>query len=127
MREKKQAHDNLPEIFKVIKNNYNILQSLGTEHIQPGSYAVVSKTKLEAQGFRVTFAAHFDRDTLLQDGRQGVAKWLKMFGSSFFEGLPQDKQEQILNEITDLLEPDYNKDANWYADYKRLRFIAVKE
>ena len=83
--------------------------------------------KLEAQGFRVTFAAHFDRDTLLQDGRQGVGKWLKMFGSSFFEGLSQDKQEQILNEITDLLEPYYNKNGNWYADYKRLRFIAVKE
>ncbi len=83
--------------------------------------------KLEAQGFRVTFAAHFDRPTLLQDGRQGVGKWLKMFGSSFFEGLAQDKQEQILNEITDLLEADYNKDGKWYADYKRLRFIAVKE
>jgi len=84
-------------------------------------------SKLEAAGFRVTFAAHFDRDTLLQDGRQGVAKWLNMFGPIYFEGIAQAEKEQILNEITDILEPDYNKDGEWYADYKRLRFIAVKE
>jgi len=84
-------------------------------------------SKLEAAGFRVTFAAHFDRDTLLQDGRQGVAKWLNMFGPIYFEGIAPAEKEQILNEITDILEPDYNKDGQWYADYKRLRFIAIKE
>jgi len=83
-------------------------------------------TKLEARGFRVTFAAHFDRPTLLQDGRQGVAKWLNMFGPVFFEGIAQAEKEQILNEITDILEPDYNRNGEWYADYKRLRFIAIK-
>ena len=83
-------------------------------------------SKLEAQGFRVTFAAHFDRDTLLQDGRQGVIKWLNMFAPVYFEGIAPAEKEQILNEITDILEPDYNKDGQWYADYKRLRFIAIK-
>ena len=57
-------------------------------------------SKLEAAGFRVTFAAHFDRDTLLQDGRQGVAKWLNMFGPIYFEGIAQAEKEQILSEIT---------------------------
>lgn len=84
-------------------------------------------TKLEAAGFRVTFTAQFDRPTLLQDGRQGVAKWLNMFGPSFFKNIPETELKQILEEITDILEPDYNKDGEWYADYKRLRFIAVKE
>jgi len=84
-------------------------------------------SKLEAGGFRVTFATHFDRDTLLQDGRTGVAKWLNMFGQSFLEGIAEQQKQQIINEITDLLEPDYQKDGNWYADYKRLRFIAVKK
>ncbi|GAB3907661.1 class I SAM-dependent methyltransferase [Mucilaginibacter boryungensis] len=83
--------------------------------------------KLEAAGFRVTFTAHFDRPTLLQGGRQGVAKWLNMFGPSFFKNIPETELKQILEEITDILEPDYNKDGEWYADYKRLRFIAVKE
>jgi hypothetical protein len=44
----------------------------------------------------------------------------------FFEGIPAGELKQILTEITDLLEPTYEKDGNWYADYKRLRFIAVK-
>lgn len=83
--------------------------------------------KLEATGFRVTFTAHFDRPTLLQDGRQGVSKWLNMFASPFFKEIPADQLPQILEEITDLLGPAYNKDGEWYADYKRLRFIAVRE
>ena len=84
-------------------------------------------TKLEARGFRVTYAIHFDRKTLLQHGREGVAKWLNMFGSVFFEGIKDDQKKQILEEITVLLEPAYNENGQWYADYKRLRFIAVKE
>jgi len=88
----------------------------------PAEYAA----KLEAAGFRVTFMAHFDRPTLLQDGRQGVDKWLKMFGPSFFKNIPQDKLQPMLDEITDMLEPAYEKDGQWYADYVRLRFIAVK-
>lgn len=83
--------------------------------------------KLETQGFRVTYMAHFDRKTLLQDGRQGVAKWLNMFGPSFFTEVPADELPDILNEIIDLLEPHYNDKGQWYADYVRLRFIAVKE
>jgi trans-aconitate methyltransferase len=84
-------------------------------------------TKLETAGFRVTFAAHFDRPTLLQDGRQGVEKWLKMFCMPFFEGIAETEQEQLMSEVTDLLEPAYNKDGNWYSDYVRLRFVAFKE
>ncbi len=84
-------------------------------------------SKLEAQGFRVTFAAHFDRPTLLQDGRQGIAKWLNMFASFLFDGITEKEKQQILEEITDLVEPHCNKHGDWYADYVRLRFVAVKE
>lgn len=84
-------------------------------------------TRLEAGGFRVTLATHFDRPTLLQDGRDGMAKWFNMFGSSIFKMVPAAELAQILNEITDLLQPTNEVDGQWYADYKRLRFIAVKE
>lgn len=84
-------------------------------------------SKLEAHGFRVTFAIHFDRPTLLQDGRAGVSKWLSMFGDTFFEGIEEAEKQQIVEEITDLLEPAYKINEDWYADYKRLRFIAIKE
>ena len=83
-------------------------------------------SKLENAGFRVTFATHFDRPTLLQDGRFGVAKWLSMFGDTFFEGIDETEKEQIVTEITDLLEPNYNSNGSWYVDYVRLRFVAIK-
>jgi trans-aconitate methyltransferase len=98
-------------------------------NINPWYYPSTAEyaTKLEAHGFRVTFTTHFDRPTLLQDGRKGVTIWFNMFGSSFFEGVPAAELPQILNEITDLLQPTCESDGQWYADYKRLRFIAIKE
>jgi hypothetical protein len=50
-----------------------------------------------------------------------------MFGSSLFQKVPAAELPKILNEITDLLQPTCEVDGQWYADYKRLRFIAVKE
>lgn len=88
-----------------------------------GEYA----SRLEKNGFRVTFASHFDRKTPLQDGDQGVTKWITMFAPLYLIGVPKEEKEQILAEVTALLEPEYNENGQWYADYKRLRFIAVKE
>ncbi len=82
--------------------------------------------RLEQHGFSVSFAVLFDRKTQLQEGRRGVAKWLTMFGGNYFEGIGETERQQILEEITNRLEPDYNDNGQWYADYKRLRFIAVK-
>ncbi len=82
--------------------------------------------RLEQQGFKVTFAALYDRPTLLQEGRQGVAKWLTMFAGNYFAGIGEEEKQEMLQEITSLLEPHYNHNGQWYADYKRLRFTAVK-
>ena len=82
--------------------------------------------RLEDQGFRVIFATHYDRKTPLQDGDKGIAKWIAMFGNEYMKGVPEEEKPEIFKEITDLLEPQYNEDGQWYADYKRLRFIAIK-
>jgi len=84
-------------------------------------------SELESHGFRVTLAMHFDRPTALQDGEQGIAKWIAMFGEQYFEGVPSEQKQQMLKEITELLRPGYYKDGTWYADYVRLRFTCVKE
>ena len=84
-------------------------------------------SRLEAQGFRVTYASHFDRKTPLQDGDQGVSKWISMFAPLYLVGIAKEEKQQILEEVTALLEPIYNENGQWYADYKRLRFIAIKE
>jgi len=88
-----------------------------------GEYA----TKLEEHGFRVTYAVHYDRKTPLQDGDEGVAKWVTMFGAQYLENIPEEEKAEILKEITHKLEPYYNEGGQWYADYKRLRFVAIKE
>jgi len=83
--------------------------------------------RLEDFGFRVTFAAHYDRKTPLHDGEAGIAKWIAMFGNKYIKGVPEEEKQIIFNEVTNLLEPQYNEGGQWYADYKRLRFIAMKE
>lgn len=88
-----------------------------------GEYA----SMLEKAGFRVIYAAHFDRETLLQDQAEGVKKWITMFASDFFIGVKEAHRQIILNELAGQLQPVYEKNGEWYADYKRLRFIAVKE
>lgn len=82
---------------------------------------------LENAGFKVIYAALFDRETLLQDQAEGVKKWITMFASDFFIGVKEASQQEILQELTQQLQPYYQRDGEWYADYKRLRFIAVKK
>ncbi len=82
---------------------------------------------LEKAGFRVVYATHFDRETLLQDQAEGVKKWITMFASDFFIGIKEAHQPEILQELTQQLQPYYDRNGEWYADYKRLRFIAIKE
>ncbi len=82
---------------------------------------------LEKAGFKVTYAALFDRETLLQDQAEGVKKWITMFASDFFIGVKEAHQTEILQATTQQLETHYHRDGEWFADYKRLRFIAIKE
>jgi trans-aconitate methyltransferase len=82
-------------------------------------------TILEEVGFRVTYAAHFDRKTPLE-GSEGMKNWFRMFGSNFFKGIEAKVQEQILDEVEAALTPTHLENDKWYADYKRIRMIAIK-
>ncbi len=82
---------------------------------------------LESKGFRVTYAAHYDRETKLRDSVHGIKDWLKMFGSAFLEGINENVANGILDEVQDKLFSTHFRNGNWYADYKRLRVIAIKK
>lgn len=89
--------------------------------------AVAEYTELlEKRGFKVTYAAHFNRDTKLDDTQNGIKDWVKMFGSTFLNGIDEVMIDAILTEVQNQLKPLLFKDGNWYADYKRLRIIAIK-
>lgn len=81
---------------------------------------------LEKNGFRVVFAAHFDRETLL-DTADGVKNWIRMFGKSFLQEIAAEEVDAIVTEVEEMIRPSNFKNGQWFADYVRLRFIAIKE
>lgn len=82
---------------------------------------------LESRGFRVTNASHYDRETKLQDNQNGIKDWLKMFGGTYLQGINENEAEKILDEIQENLKDTHFRNGNWYADYKRLRIVAIKK
>lgn len=88
-----------------------------------GEYA----SALEAQGFRVLQAQHFDRPTELTDTENGIMDWLDMFGNAFFEGVPEHEVQAIQQEVQAAVKPTCFYDGKWHADYKRIRVKAIKE
>jgi len=76
---------------------------------------------LETHGLEVRMAQLFDRPTPLE-GETGMENWLKQFKNYYFEKLPPTAMAEV---ITDLRSKLYDQDG-WTADYRRLRFVAVK-
>jgi len=81
---------------------------------------------LEAGGFRVTQAVHFDRPTRLADGENGLALWLDAFCSGFFAGFDDEARAAAYRRIEQVCRPVLFRDGAWYADYKRLRILAER-
>ena len=81
---------------------------------------------LERHGFETRSAVLFDRPTLLDGGEDGLALWLEMFGDSFFSGISAEERERIVTAVVDRLRPSLFRDGAWYADYVRLRVLALK-
>jgi len=88
-----------------------------------GEYASL----LESKGFRVTFAMHYDRETKLSDDKNGIKDWLKMFAGAYLNGISETDKEAIVNDTQAILEPTNCRNGSWFADYKRLRMVALKQ
>jgi trans-aconitate methyltransferase len=86
-----------------------------------GEYA----TLLEAQALEVRAANLFDRPTPLE-GEQGMADWIRQFKWYYFEALPAADREKALKQVIEALRPRLYGENGWWADYRRLRILAVK-
>lgn len=84
-----------------------------------GEYASL----LEAHGFRVTQAFHFDRPTGLE-GERGMRDWLDMFGTALLAAVPATERNAVCARIVERLRPSLFRDGTWFADYVRLRVLA---
>ncbi len=84
-----------------------------------GQYA----TLLEAHGFRVNQAFHFDRPTPLE-GPRGMQDWLEMFGKVVLDEAPAGQRNQTRDRIVERLRPTLYRHGKWFVDYVRLRIVA---
>ena len=49
-----------------------------------------------------------------------------MFAKSFFKDVDLTHIEEIKTEVQESIKEKYFTNGKWYADYKRIRFIAIK-
>ncbi len=84
-------------------------------------------TELEAAGFRVVQATHYDRPTELADEHSGIKDWISMFAERFFIGVTKHHIEDIKNEVQEKVKDKCLINGKWFADYKRIRIVALKE
>lgn len=82
---------------------------------------------LEAREMSVRYAELLDRPTRLEEGEMGLRNWLRMFAGAFLVRVPGDSHEGLLRTVEDSLRPSLFHDGAWYADYRRLRLLAVRE
>ncbi len=82
-------------------------------------------TILEAHGLEVRRAQLFERPTPLE-GDAGLSDWIRQFKWYFFEALDAPQRRAALRDVVEELRPVLFHDGRWYADYRRLRIIAVK-
>lgn len=80
---------------------------------------------LESEGFEVRSLATFERHHRLEHPERGLREWLEMFAGNWFTGVPAAIRERLIGEIESRLRPQLFRDGSWWADYKRLRIIAL--
>jgi trans-aconitate methyltransferase len=87
-----------------------------------GEYARV----LEAAGFRVANALHFDRPTRLPEGAGEMRNWVRGFADRFLAVVPEEERDGVLRAVEDRLRPVLHHHGAWHVDYVRLRVKAEK-
>lgn len=79
---------------------------------------------LESNGFRVDRIELHPRPTPL---KAGMEQWLRIFRKGLLARLTDADRDTVVAEAVTLLEPVLRDSAgNWWGDYVRLRFIAVR-
>jgi trans-aconitate methyltransferase len=88
-----------------------------------GEYA----TLLESHGFQVSRAIYFDRPTPLGGGDKGLENWIKMFADNFLAAVPADRRTDVMRDVENELRSEAYRDGTWFADYRRIRVLAIRK
>ena len=81
-------------------------------------------TRLERGGFEVAEAVLFDRPTPLDDLKDGMADWLRMFMRPFLVPLPLERHAEAIAAVVERTRPRLCPNGRWVVDYRRLRVLA---
>lgn len=81
---------------------------------------------LEKHGLLVRQAALFDRPTKLEDGEAGLRNWLLQFNRAVLAQIPPSLHEAVIRATEEKLQSTLFHQGSWFADYVRLRIVAVK-
>ena len=120
--------DNVKIIMDALILQFQLLDIPFPEEKFPWYFPSIGEytTLMEQVGFRVTLAQHYDRPTPLE-GIDGLKNWLDMFGPTIFGNLETEIKNFIIEETSKSIESTLYKDGVWYADYKRIRVVGIKE
>lgn len=80
---------------------------------------------LQRFDIETTNAMLFDRPTPLE-GEEGLRNWFRMFGPHWLQQIPACRHEEFFREFEDHARPTLYGETGWFADYRRLRVVAVK-
>jgi trans-aconitate methyltransferase len=83
-----------------------------------GEYAAL----LERHGLEPQSATLFDRLTQLEGS---IQEWFEVFGDPLLASVPRERRRAVLDQVAELLRPALFRDGNWWADYRRLRIVAL--
>lgn len=104
------------------------LESRGYDGQSPWYFPSIGEFtgSLESHGFEVRRAELFDRPVELAGGDDGLRSWLSMFGDALLAPVEAAERQAVVSAVEDRLRPEQFRDGSWIADYRRLRFVAVR-
>ena len=81
---------------------------------------------LAAHGLEVRYMRLFSRMTPLEGGDAGLRDWLRIFAPMFLDAVPAARWDAVFERVEDASRSVLYRDGRWHADYRRLRFLAVR-
>ena len=84
-------------------------------------------TLLERHGILVRNAQLFERMTRLEDGESGMRNWITMFRGELLADTSEAEKEAVFDHVEEHIRNELFNEGNWFADYRRLRIVALRE
>ncbi|WP_019393387.1 class I SAM-dependent methyltransferase [Priestia filamentosa] len=118
-------------VDSIIQALYQALEEYGIEKkdiYNPWYFPSVGEytTLLEQEGFEVCYVSSFVRPTELTKENEGIKGWIANFAGDFLTHIDQSIQGEVVKSVESIAKEHLYKNEKWVADYKRLRFLAIK-